>query len=44
MIAEEARHEVFFAEHTSGHWLLPMTRALLGWDPDQALRETATRA
>jgi len=44
MIAEEARHEVFFATHASGHWLLPIARAFMGWDPDQALRETGTSA
>ena len=41
MIAEEDRHEQFFASHAAGHRLLPLARFFLKWDPDAALR-TAT--
>lgn len=33
MRQEEDRHERFFGEQVRGHWLLPLTSALLGWRP-----------
>ena len=39
MIAEEARHETFFAEQSAPSRLVPIARALLGWDPRAALAD-----
>ncbi len=33
MRAEEDRHERFFGNEVRGHWLLPVTSALLRWSP-----------
>jgi demethoxyubiquinone hydroxylase (CLK1/Coq7/Cat5 family) len=33
MRVEEDRHERWFGDRVRGHWLLPPTRRLLGWDP-----------
>ena len=35
MRVEEDRHERFFGDQVRGHWLLPVTSAVLGWSPPQ---------
>ncbi len=37
MRVEEARHEQWFGDRVRGHWLLPPTRAILGWSPPPAV-------
>lgn len=39
MIAEEARHEQFFAEQSAPSRLVPIARRLLGWNPRVVLAE-----
>ena len=51
MTVEEDRHEQWFGDRVSGHWLLPLARRLLGWttppprpttkEPADAVREAA---
>lgn len=44
MIAEEARHELFFAEQSARSRLVPLARRLLGWDPRAALAGNPMRS
>jgi hypothetical protein len=37
MMAEEHRHEVFFADQVRGHWLLPFARMVGRWSPPPLL-------
>ncbi|MFZ4515335.1 MAG: hypothetical protein ACOYN3_03410 [Acidimicrobiia bacterium] len=42
MVAEEDRHEQFFARHAAGHLLLPIVRFFLKWDPSLTLRKATS--
>jgi demethoxyubiquinone hydroxylase (CLK1/Coq7/Cat5 family) len=45
MTAEEDRHEQWFGDRVRGHWLLPLARRFLGWNPPpQATTETLEHA
>ena len=39
MVAEEARHEVWFSDQCRGHWLLPLVSTIGRWSPAERTPE-----